>query len=62
MKTLYTQNQILILDFVKAMVDRVEKHNLSPYYLVPELNDIISMCEDLALRIEDGNFDTLEEE
>ena len=62
MKTLYDQRQILILDFVKSMVHDVEKHDLEYALLEPELRDIISMCEELALGIENGNFDTIKME
>ena len=50
-----------ILEIVKQYVDRVNDHHIDETSVQSALADIVSMCEDLALEIEDGKHELIDD-
>jgi len=55
----YSNEEQYILDFVKGFVNDVDKHNIDTDAILPEIQDIITSIEDLAISIEEGKFEKI---
>jgi len=50
-----------IFNFVKGFVDRVNDHNIDETSVQSALADIVDSCEELAMEIEDGKHELIDD-
>ena len=57
----YTLEQEEIFKFVMGYVDEADKHNVDKNSVLSEIHDIIDKCEDLAMDIESGEHELIDD-
>ena len=50
-----------IFNFIKGFVDRANDHNIDETSVQSALADIVDSCEDLALEIEEGKHERIDD-